>query len=60
MDLLLDVNIVIDICQPRPAFSSLALQAIAKCHAEGGRMWLYTGSVQTHSCPKSVFSWTAF
>ncbi len=47
MDLLLDVNIVIDICQPRPAFSSLALQAIAKCHAEGGRMWLYTGSVQT-------------
>lgn len=47
MDLLLDVNIVIDICQPRPAFASSALQAIAKCYTEGGRMWLYTGSVQT-------------
>ena len=47
MDLLLDVNIVIDICQPRPAFASLALKTLAKCHAEGGRMWIYTGSVQT-------------
>jgi len=47
MDLLLDVNIIIDICQPRPEFAPLALKAIAKCHAEGGRMWIYTGSVQT-------------
>ena len=47
MDLLLDVNIVIDICQPRPAFSDSALKALAKCHAQGGRMWLYAGSVQT-------------
>lgn len=47
MELLLDVNIVIDICQPRPAFSDSALKALAKCHAQGGRMWLYAGSVQT-------------
>lgn len=24
-----------------------ALKALAKCHAQGGRMWLYVGSVQT-------------
>ncbi len=36
MDLLLDVNIIIDICQPRLEFAPLALKAIAKCHAEGG------------------------
>ncbi len=47
MDLLLDVNIVIDICQPRPLFAPLALKALARCHAEGGRMWIYTASVQT-------------
>ncbi len=47
MDLLLDVNIVVDVCQPRSAFSASALKAIAACHARGGRMWLYAGSVQT-------------
>lgn len=47
MDLLLDVNIVLDICQPRPAFVQPALQALSRGHREGDRVWLYAGSVQT-------------
>ena len=47
MDLLLDVNIVLDICQPRPTYLYTALQATSKCRREGGHLWLYTGSVQT-------------
>jgi UDP-2-acetamido-2-deoxy-ribo-hexuluronate aminotransferase len=47
MDLLLDVDIVIDICQPRSDFSDSALKSLAKCHGHGGRIWLYAGSVQT-------------
>jgi hypothetical protein len=31
MDLLLDVNIVVDICASRPEFEKLALDAVAKC-----------------------------
>jgi hypothetical protein len=31
----------------RQLFAPLALKALARCHAEGGRMWVYTGSVQT-------------
>ncbi len=47
MDLLLDVNVAIDICQPRPQFAPAALRAISRCRASGGRVWLYAGSVQT-------------
>jgi UDP-2-acetamido-2-deoxy-ribo-hexuluronate aminotransferase len=47
MDLLLDVNIVLDICQPRPAFVQPALQALSRGRREGDRWWLYAGSVQT-------------
>lgn len=47
MDLLLDVNIVVDICASRPEFEKQALDAVAKCHTDGGRIWLYAGSVQT-------------
>jgi UDP-2-acetamido-2-deoxy-ribo-hexuluronate aminotransferase len=47
MDLLLDVNIVLDICEPRPEFAELALAALAKCRSAGGKLWLYAGSVQT-------------
>ena len=47
MDLLLDVNIILDICQPRPAFVQPALQALSRCHRDGDRLWLYVGSVQT-------------
>ena len=42
-----DVNIVLDICQPRPAFVTLALQALSQCQRKGDRLWLYVGSVQT-------------
>ncbi len=46
MDLLLDINVVIDVCQPRPDHESVALKSMSKCRREGGRMWLYAGSVQ--------------
>ena len=47
MDLLFDVNLVLDICQPRPAFVQPALQALSRCHRDGDHVWLYAGSVQT-------------
>lgn len=47
MDLLLDVNIVLDICQPRPEYARAALEALEKCRHEGGTLWIYAGSVQT-------------
>ena len=47
MDLLLDVNIIVDICLPRPGFADSALQALDKCLESGARMWVYAGSVQT-------------
>jgi UDP-2-acetamido-2-deoxy-ribo-hexuluronate aminotransferase len=47
MDVLLDVNIVVDICQPRPEFTVDALKVLSRCQAEGSRIWLYAGSVQT-------------
>jgi UDP-2-acetamido-2-deoxy-ribo-hexuluronate aminotransferase len=46
MDLLLDVNIVLDICtqrQPHAEKSALALEAASSC---GARLWLYSGSTQ--------------
>ncbi len=47
MDLLLDVNIVLDICEPRPEHARMALEALEKCRSEGGTLWLYAGSAQT-------------
>ena len=47
MDLLLDVNIVVDICTRRDPHFEAADVAVAKCEHEGGRVWLYVGSVQT-------------
>ena len=47
MDLLLDVNIVVDICTRREGFHKQAELAIAKCEEEQGKLWLYAGSVQT-------------
>ena len=47
MDVLLDVNIVVDICQPRPEFIVDALKVLSRCRTEGSRIWLYAGSVQT-------------
>lgn len=46
MDLLLDVNIVVDICQPR-VHATRASKAIENCRQSGGRIWLYAGAVQS-------------
>ena len=47
-DLLLDVNIVVDICALREGFADSEAKAIAHCMIHGGRVWLYSGSVQTY------------
>ena len=47
MDLLLDVNIVVDLCVPRPQWYESAQSALRTCEGNFGRVWLYTGSVQT-------------
>ena len=46
MHLLLDVNIIVDICQPR-AGADDALAALARCRQAGGTVWLYAGAVQS-------------
>ena len=48
MDLLLDVNIVVDICALREKFSAIAAQAVEQCILSGAEVWLYAGSVQTY------------
>lgn len=47
MDLLLDVNIVLDLCAPRIPWHRPAQQALTRVAQQGGRIWLYVGSVQT-------------
>lgn len=47
MDLVLDVNIIVDICAPREQFERPARDAITLCKRNGGRLWIYAGSVQT-------------
>ncbi len=47
MDLLLDVNIVVDICAPREEYEQAARDAVALCLLNKGRVWIYAGSVQT-------------
>lgn len=47
MDLLLDINVAVDSCVGREPWCAMADLAMAKCSAEGGRLWIYTGSVQT-------------
>lgn len=47
MDLLLDINVAVDICTKRQPFYDDSNLAVAKCVYEGGRIWLYVGSVQT-------------
>jgi UDP-2-acetamido-2-deoxy-ribo-hexuluronate aminotransferase len=47
MDLLLDVNVAVDICSGRQPFFDASRDAVALCEAQGGRIWLYAGSVQT-------------
>ena len=48
MDLLLDVNVVLDLCTPRMTWFGPAAAALARCTESGGRVWLYAGSVQTY------------
>ena len=47
MDLLIDIDIAVDVCAKRLPHHADADLALAKCRHEGGRLWLYTGSVQT-------------
>ncbi len=47
MDLLLDVNVVVDICARREPFYKAARDAVALCSTQGGRLWMYAGGVQT-------------
>ena len=47
MDLLLDVNVAVDSCTGRKPWCFASDVAISKCLSEGGRLWLYAGSVQT-------------
>ena len=47
MDVLLDINIVLDVCVPRMQWFSASFDAISQCSQSGGRIWLYVGSVQT-------------
>lgn len=47
MDLLIDVNIVIDVCSGRVPHAELSTAALLLCKKAKGTLWLYTGSVQT-------------
>ena len=45
--LLLDVNIIVDICVHRAPFFAASAEAVIRCLDCGGTIWLYAGSVQT-------------
>lgn len=47
MDLLLDINVAVDSCTGRKPWCQFSDIALVKCLFEGGRLWLYAGSVQT-------------
>jgi len=47
MDLLIDVNVVIDVCSGRSPHAVVSTAALLLCEKEQGTLWLYTGSVQT-------------
>lgn len=47
MDLLLDVDVAVDSCVGRQPWCQKVDLALAKCLCEGGRLWLYVGSLQT-------------
>jgi UDP-2-acetamido-2-deoxy-ribo-hexuluronate aminotransferase len=47
VDLLLDVNIVVDLCAPRMQWFNAADEAVSRCMQNSGRVWLYVGAVQT-------------
>jgi len=47
MDLLIDVNIVLDVCANRTPFAPVSAAALQRCQDQGRKLWLYAGSVQT-------------
>jgi UDP-2-acetamido-2-deoxy-ribo-hexuluronate aminotransferase len=47
MDLLIDVNIALDICARRAPHAIGSAAALRHCTRNGGRLWVYTGSIQT-------------
>ena len=47
MDLLIDINIVLDVCASRIPFAPSSAAALQRCQDQGAKLWLYAGSVQT-------------
>lgn len=47
MDLLLDVNVVLDICMQRYPHAEASTWAVERALGSGRKLWLYCGSVQT-------------
>jgi UDP-2-acetamido-2-deoxy-ribo-hexuluronate aminotransferase len=47
MDILLDVNIVLDICTQRKPHAEKSALALELAKFSGGKLWLYCGSAQT-------------
>ena len=47
MDILIDVNIALDVCTGRAPHDECSAAAMLQCSNNGGRLWLYVGSVQT-------------
>ncbi len=45
MDLLLDVDIIVDICAPREEYEQMAREAVTLCEGNNCGVWIYTGSV---------------
>lgn len=46
MDLLINIDIVLDVCAERHPHAEASAAALQHCRKQGGRLWLYTGSVQ--------------
>lgn len=47
MNLLIDVCIVMDVCATRSPHAEFSAMAIQHCINQGGKLWLYVGSLQT-------------
>ncbi len=46
MNLLLDIEIVLDVCLGKGPLANISHAAIKKCQISGDKLWLYTGSLQ--------------
>jgi UDP-2-acetamido-2-deoxy-ribo-hexuluronate aminotransferase len=47
MDLLIDINVLLDVCANRMPFATNSEAALQRCQDQGAKLWLYAGSVQT-------------